>query len=91
MDKYQAQATFCKNGKDCDQNLISGSWSPIYDQSMKVELDNGLRFITNYKYSVKPSVSKDPTKDSVDEFSALKTSDYNKFDSHCDKTMVGFV
>jgi len=58
---------------------------------VKVELENGLRFITNLKYTVKPQVSKDPTQDSVDEFQQLKTSDYNKFDSQCDKTMVGFV
>jgi len=40
---------------------------------------------------VKPTISKDPTSDGADEFMSLKTGDYNKFDSHCDKTMVGFV
>lgn len=29
--------------------------------------------------------------DGAEEFISLKTGDYNKFDSHCDKTMVGFV
>ena len=33
---------------------IAGNWSDIYDQSFKVELDNGLRFLANFKYSVKP-------------------------------------
>ena len=42
-------------------------------------------------YSVKPQISEDPTQDGADEFSQLKTGDYNKFDSECDKTMVGFV
>ncbi len=37
-------------------------------RSFKVELENGLRFLANFQYSVKASVSKDPTKDSVGEF-----------------------
>jgi len=40
---------------------------------------------------VKPTISKDPTQDGAEEFVSLKTGDYNKFNSHCDKTMVGFV
>ena len=91
MDKYQAEATFCKNGKNCESKHVAGTWSPIYDQSFKVELENGIRFLSNFQYSVKATISKDPTKDSVKEFSTLKTGDYEKFDSHCDKTMVGFV
>jgi hypothetical protein len=47
--------------------------------------------LANFKYTVKPTISKDPTSDGADEFLSLKTGDYNKFDSHCDKTMVGFV
>jgi hypothetical protein len=47
--------------------------------------------LANFKYKVKPTISKDPTSDGADEFLSLKTGDYNKFDSHCDKTMVGFV
>ena len=54
-------------------------------------MDNGLRFLANFKYSVKPTISEDPTKDGADEFISLKTGDYNKFDTQCDKTMVGFV
>ena len=91
MDKYQAEAVFCENGKNCQDKHISGNWSPVYDQSFKVELDNGLRFLANFKYSVKPTISEDPTKDGADEFISLKTGDYNKFDTQCDKTMVGFV
>jgi len=54
-------------------------------------LENGLRFLTNFKYTVKPEISADPTKDGGDEFQNLKTGDYTKFDTHCDRTMVGFV
>ena len=91
MDKFQAEATFCKGGTACEEKHVSGNWSNIYDQSFKVELDNGLRFISNFKYSVKPQISEDPTKDGANEFISLKTGDYNKFDTQCDKTMVGFV
>lgn len=70
---------------------MAGQWSTIYDQSFKVELDNGLRFLANFKYTVKPEISQDPTQDGADEFSTLKTGDYSKFDTQCDKTMIGFV
>jgi len=91
MDKFQAEAKFCKGGKNCEEKNIPGTWSTIYDQAFKVELENGMRFLANFKYAVKPTISKDPTKDGADEFVSLKTGDYNKFNSHCDKTMVGFV
>lgn len=68
MDKYQAEATFCKDGKKCETKHIAGTWSPIYDQSFKCELENGLRFLANFKYTVKPSLSKEPSKESVAEF-----------------------
>jgi hypothetical protein len=70
---------------------VAGLSLTIYDQSFRIELDNGLRFIANFKYSVKPEISQDPTKDGQDEFLSLKAGDYNKFDTHCDKTMIGFV
>ena len=47
---YQVTAT---NGS---QSSV-GTWSTIYDQAMRVELDNGLRFITNFRYNVKQSLS----------------------------------
>ena len=47
--------------------------------------------MANFKYTVKSSISIDPVKDGAEEFSQLKTGDYNKFDTQCDKTMVGFV
>jgi len=58
---------------------------------MRVELDNGMRFITNFRYNVKPSISTDPAKDGETAFTDLKTGDYESFDSDCSKTMVGFI
>jgi hypothetical protein len=91
MDKHEVEATFCKGGSNCESKTIAGTWSPIYDQALRVELENGLRFLANFKYSVKPTISIDPLKDGANEFTQLKTGDYDKFESSCDKTMVGFV
>lgn len=61
MDKYQAQAQFCENGITCSEEQVAGTWSPVYDQSFEVELENGLRFLTNFKYTLKSDISKNPT------------------------------
>lgn len=58
---------------------------------MRVELDNGLRFITNFRYNVKPNLSQDPVADGSAKFEGTKTGDYAAFDSDCTQTMVGFV
>jgi len=58
---------------------------------MRVELDNGTRFITNFRYNVKPSISSDPVGDGESAFVGMKTSDYDSFDTDCGNTMVGFV
>lgn len=91
MDKYQAQAQFCKGGKDCLKETVAGTWSPVYDQSFVVELENGLRFLSNFKYTLKSDISKDPVHELFSKFEELKSGDYGKFDSKCDQTMVGFV
>jgi hypothetical protein len=91
MDKYQVEAVFCKNGSKCEDSHIAGTWSTVYDQSFKIELDNGLRFLANFKYSIKKETSANPVKDGADKFESVKTGDYGKFDSQCDKTMIGFV
>lgn len=31
MDKFQAEAKFCKNGTECEDKTIAGQWSTIYD------------------------------------------------------------
>ena len=54
MDKFQVEAIFCESGKACSPNRVTGTWSTVYDQSFRIELDNGLRFLANFKYSVKP-------------------------------------
>ena len=58
---------------------------------MKIELENGLRFLANFRYSIKENVSKDPLTEDDAKFADLKTGDYDKFNSECDQTMVGFV
>jgi len=72
---------FCKGGKDCSSTRVAGTWTPVYDQAIKADFENGLRFLANYKYNLKTSISVDPTKDNIADFSTLKSGDYNKFDS----------
>lgn len=93
MDKFQVEAILCKNGEEgtCAKDHLQGTWSTIYDQSFKIELENGLRFLANFKYSVKPDISQHPYTEGADKFEQLKTGDYGKFDSQCDQTMIGFV
>lgn len=54
-------------------------------------MDNGLRFLTNWRYSVKEYVSQEPLKYGLVQLKSVQTDDYDKFYSQCDKTMVGFV
>ena len=70
---------------------VTGTWSTIYDQAMRVELDNGTRFITNFRYNIKPDISADPYQDGSGRFEGTQTGDYQSFDSVCHETMVGFV
>lgn len=58
---------------------------------MRVELENGVRFIANFRYNVKPSISSDPVADGGNSFEGMKTGDYDSFESDCGQTMVGFV
>lgn len=69
---------------------------------MLVELENGLRFLSNLQYKIKPQPP-DPVKmrdEILDKpafmqpewvFLKLKATDYEKFDMVCNRTMVGFV
>lgn len=91
MDKFQVEAILCKDGVKCAQEHMTGTWSTIYDQSFKIELENGMRFLANFKYTIKPEISALPQQDGFNQFDSVKTGDYGKFDSQCDKTMVGFV
>ena len=62
---------------------------------MEVELDNGMRFLANFRYNIKNELTKDPfttaSEKGIGRFSQITSGDYEKFDSICDKTMVGFV
>jgi hypothetical protein len=54
-----------------------------------------MRFLANFKYDIKPDISKDPFQDAISagigKFAAMETGDYDKFDSECTGTMVGIV
>jgi hypothetical protein len=58
---------------------------------MRVELENGTRFLTNFRYNLKPEISKDPIAEGASAFSSIKTDDYDTFISKCDESMIGFV
>ena len=77
--------------KASDGEEIAGTWVAFYDQAFKVELDNGQRFLANYRYSVKEYVISDPLKSGAKAIKNVETDDYDKFYSQCDRTMVGFV
>ena len=64
MDQYRVEAS-----NDGGKTLVGGKWSPIYAQALLVELDTGLRFITNFRYNVKKEISADP----------LAASEFSKF------------
>ena len=95
MDNYKVEAVLCKDGGKCDDQVINGHWTAIYDQAFNIELDNGMRFLANYRYDIKPDITKDPLADAlssgISKFSQIETGDYDKFISECDQTMVGFV
>jgi len=81
-DKYEAEATFCATEKECaGAKAINGKWSTIYDQSLKVELDNGQRFVANFRYNAKPTLTNDPLNDWDLKFVDLHSGDYGSFDS----------
>lgn len=60
-DDFKVQAMECTNkmtkkGGACEsKQIVTGKWSPIYSQALLVELDNGKRFITNFRYNLKES------------------------------------
>ena len=44
-----------------------------------------MRFIANYRYNIKPAITKDPFVDAklngISKFTAIESGDYDKFDS----------
>ena len=92
MDGYKAQAQKCTAKGKCDGGeIIDGTWSTIYDQAMRVELNNGQRFITNFRYNIKNNISENPVADGATRFTGIGAGDYINFDSKCNESMVGFV
>lgn len=47
---------------------IKGTWSTIYDQAFRVELENGMRFSANFRYNIIPELSKNPLVDGSQKF-----------------------
>ena len=54
-----------------------------------------MRLSANFRYNIKPELSKDPfydaQKSGAGQFSEISSGDYDKFDSMCKETMVGFI
>ena len=91
-DNYDAEAYLCSGSDTCEKSgLIKGKWTTVYDQALQLELESGQRFIANFRYDAKSSLTADPTTDQGLMFTDIKTSDYGSFDSRCGSTMVGFV
>lgn len=96
MDEYKVEAIQCSTETDCGKaTKIRGKWSPIYAQAMMVELENGMRFVTNFRYNLKPAISPDPLaekrQDKLDFIQAIGPDDAQHFQSQCDSTMIGHV
>lgn len=81
-----------KSSDACEsKSIVSGKWSPIYAQSLLVELDNGKRFITNFRYNLKKATLENPLGGDISKLADLSTGSEEAFDSACDQTMVGYV
>jgi hypothetical protein len=48
---------------------------------MKVELENGKRFVTNSRYNAKPTLTPDPLSDNQIALADIHSGDYSSFDS----------
>ena len=83
-DNYKASASK-------GEQILAGTWSTVYDQAIRVELEDGTRFVSNLRYNVKPAISGDPIAEGAAAFEGIGTGDYKDFDSDCTRTMVGFV
>ena len=54
---FKLEAIHCPD--QCHTEVITGHWTTIYDQALNVELDNGLRFVSNFRYTIKNEISDD--------------------------------
>lgn len=99
---YKATASFCANGDlaKCDRVKVHGKWQDYYDQAFLVELDNGLRFLANFRYELKDDYLKKKGYTSVavadrrylaELIPDTENDTKKKFNSRCGETMIGFV
>ena len=78
MDQYKVEAVKCS--PECTSEVVTGSWSPIYTQLLHVQLDNGMRFISNFRYNLKEEVSPNPLEEDYHKFAAeIKKSGHDAF------------
>jgi len=70
---------------------VNGYWNSFYDQAFKIELENGKRFLANWRYSLKEYVQAAPMKNGAKGISDVQIDDYDKFYSECDRSMIGFI
>lgn len=73
LQDFKAEAT-TKDGKK-----INGTWSTLYDQAFRVELEDGNRYLANFRYNIQPSISKNPLEEGASKFEGTKTDDYASF------------
>ena len=73
------------------KSMVTGKWSPIYSQALLVELDNGKRFLSNFRYNLKDSFLANPLSGDISKLADLSTGSEEAFDSQCSETMVGYV
>ena len=103
VDESNVLAGECASSADCAFNS-KGTWDILYQESLLVQLENGMRFIANMQYRIRPdqlaSPSSSPSASSAAQqpytlpfsrFATIRAHDYDRFDEHCDSTMVGFV
>lgn len=91
LDNYEAKAQKCDaQGKNCGAE-IAGTWSTIYDQSLRFLLEDGSRLLANFRYNMHDEDAQAVQKiggegylHPTEEFEAKSAS------SKCDETMVGF-
>ena len=90
-DDLTASAQLCESKDKCEGQKVNGYWNSFYDQAFKVELENGKRFLANWRYSLKEYVQAAPMKNGAKSISDVQIDDYDKFYSECDRSMIGFI
>ena len=60
IDEERVVAAECPGFEDCqitkeEDWKLTGTWDILYRESLLVELDNGLRYVANLQYQIKPT------------------------------------